>query len=210
MLIPLTPACFPAPLTAAHLVADAPACALFQPFCLPLFGEHDTYGRLTSTKPTAAVELLETYFGISIELFTAHFTDCNDRAKQAMLPVDGCGMYVHREVWDVFVQPTYDEWGTPRQRMPNNGWHAVHFHRQSALWQTLYRDARDTDWYRAAVSALCAVQANMYASNKMFMPTPSGYQCGNYYAERLLHETALTILNAYIHDNEVSREEDVS
>ena len=207
VLVPLIPVRFPAALTAAHLVEDIPACALFQPLCLPLFGDHDTYGRLTAIDQTAAVEKLETYFGLSIETFAAHFTDCNDREKQPMLPANGAGMYIHRHIWDVCAHPTYDPWGTPQERETDTAWEAIHFRRQHALWQTLYRDVTDTDWYQQAVSALVAVQATMYACNKMFMPTPSGYQCGNYYAERLLHETTLAILTAYIREEEASREE---
>lgn len=203
VLLPLVPTRFPAPLTSAHLVENDPGCALFQPFCLPLFGNHDTYGRLENIERNWHVEVIEAAYHLSIDQFAEHFTTLHEAEKRPALPPDACGMYVHRRMWEVFSHPTYDEWGAPMPRTePEEGWQAVWWMRQAPAWQTLYSPTKGMPPYRSLLTDLCTLLGNMAALNRMLMPTVNGYQHGNYYAERLLHTTALTILNRYIAEDE--------
>lgn len=52
------------------------------------------------------------------------------------------------------------------------------------------------------------LMSNMFACNKMFMPTFNGYQHGNIYAERELHQKTLEIISKDIKERDRQRKED--
>ena len=204
VLLPLIPVRHPAPLTSAHLVTNDPACVLFEPFCLPLFGRHDTYGRLVDIVPDWHTARIESVFCMSIHAFMEHFVTFHEEEKQPTLPQTACGMYVHQRIWDVFSKPTWDEWGQPQPpRKPGVDWYARWCLRNPDTWLRLYQSDAHTPQFRALLMDLCLVLANMAACNKLLMPTINGYQHGNYYVERLLHETALVLIAEHIAEMEV-------
>ena len=62
------------------------------------------------------------------------------------------------------------------------------------------------DDIKTAFVALRIFSHNMFATNHIFMPSFNGYQYGNPYAERMLHQKALKIIESIVADSERQRE----
>lgn len=196
VLLPLIPVRFQEPLTSAHLVSNIPCCVLFQPFTLPLFGIHDTYGRLASIERDWNVEAIEGYFHLEIVDFMAHFVTFHDEEKQDVLPVNACGMYVHRSIWDVCTTSFPTEFGEARTMMEFPS--LPRFFKGHKLWNSLYNSYATDVKYLSSARNFSVFLDNLCAVNKFLMPTINAYQHGNYYAEKILHEVALNLIHKKI------------
>jgi len=64
------------------------------------------------------------------------------------------------------------------------------------------------DELRTLFHKLETFRYSLNAINRILMPTCNGYQYGNHYASRMVHEKALEILNAKIAEAEKYRDDD--
>ena len=60
------------------IVSNDGCQAFFSPFGFPIHGEYDDYGYISDIKRDKNVELLESYFGIDIELILNNIGDGRD------------------------------------------------------------------------------------------------------------------------------------
>ena len=83
------------------------ANCLYEPVCLPIFGEYDDYGRVFIARDTN-VEIVEKHFGKPIDSIV---NDEDENGNQCMPePIEG-GMFVHREIYNHLVVNQLDFWG---------------------------------------------------------------------------------------------------
>lgn len=147
VLIPLAPARWPggegarsspSPIGGAYVCTNEGACGLFGPLALPILGRVGDYGDLEDYEEDANVRFLKVRFGDQFDDFIegctrggrTKLTDrlarkiAKSRFKKEYATWDGTlsGCWIAREAWDLFSTRAWNENGTPRATIGDDGW----------------------------------------------------------------------------------------
>lgn len=147
VLIPLAPARWPggegarsspSPIGGAYVCTNEGAGALFGPLALPILGRVGDYGDLEDYEEDDNVRFLKARFGDQFDDFIegctrGGHTKLTDRLARKVAksrfkkeyPVwDGTlsGCWIAREAWDLFSTKAWNENGTPRATIGDDGW----------------------------------------------------------------------------------------
>ena len=146
VLIPLAPSRYPSggsrlhpsPIGGAFVCSNEGASAIFGALTLPIIGKVGDYGDLESFEEDDNVRFLQKRFGDQFDEFIAGVTrgghtELTDKIARTVgrkrynnkRPTwDGnlSGCWVAREAWDLFSTQAWNENGTPRATIGDNGW----------------------------------------------------------------------------------------
>lgn len=96
-----------------NLISNEGACIFLEPYCPPIFGEYDDYGRIENIVRTQTVENLESYFGADIEsilsvVFDQESLNSNFEDSETVDDLTDelqslSGMFEHEEVYKQMV-----------------------------------------------------------------------------------------------------------
>lgn len=146
VLIPLAPSRYPSggsrlhpsPMGGAYVCSNEGASAIFGALTLPIIGEVGDYGELESFEEDDNVRFLQKRFGSQLDQFLegvtrGGHTKLTDKIARKVgkdrfdkkYPVwDGnlSGCWVAREAWDLFSTQAWNESGTSRATVGDDGW----------------------------------------------------------------------------------------
>lgn len=210
----------------------------YEPVCLPIMGEYYDYGFIDAIEKNSSTKAVEKHFKCPIEVVIGangqlpcsgmfvhkeiyqvmvdsqigvwgkkenptreRFYKQYDKAKAAMKALRDIPKQKKGEEWDMKFNNTIEKYEAGESMM------VIGF-REFKTFMKIYTPFISRGWMRKEMADFLCFIRSMGTANAHFFPTANGYQWGNHYGNKVIHEKALEILNKKIEQNEKDMAED--